>query len=168
MKTKKIIANEAIRFTRILKVSFWIALIIFAVLYSVVFEIYKTENPDLSGVDIKEKEFTQNSFEINRETNQIETHKRIEYNRIAIYGNEFNIKVIDFYTKDHILMFNDKDELKRLVYNAIISYRSEKTKESILYSLTILLGIPLISLIFRCLTKTITSTVSFVETNKTI
>lgn len=143
MSTNTHTANSAIRFFRAFKISIPLALTCLVILYVGVFQAYKTFNPDVSNCKVTPIPNTQD--------NEID------------FGNPFYRKA--YY--DHFRPWGpklDTEYLKIRMKEALAAYKINKLKESALYSLIVLLGLPVVAV----LADLIKQGRHWVEQNRTI
>jgi hypothetical protein len=143
MKKNQNLADEIVRFFKAFRISIPISLILFMVLYFGIFQVQKTFNPDLSGV--------------------------VRGEDMVFYGNDFNRKAMYNYSMHFGTSYDGTEEgWKGKVMDAIDYYKSSKTMTSIIISLTIFFGLPILIILIRLLNLGFSASKEWVDDNRTI
>lgn len=150
MDKKTIVANEITRFFRFFRFSIPIGIGVIFIFFLLVFEGYKTFNPDLSN------------------TNYVPSTSMYETGRI-VYGNTFNRKAMYFYKGDfYSINFSNTQGLKNEIESAIKYYQEEKIKTSILFGVITIFGLPILVILIRQIRSSVKSSREWLDENKTI
>ena len=131
MEKKTIIANEVIKFFRAFKLSIPLSIGFFIILYFGIFKVYMTFGDDLSSA----------------RTSAQDTRSGQTF--FTIYGNDFQREAMAWYRKDRIVSYTTTDQFREVLSQAIKYYKIKRLEESILYSVIVLLGLPILISTYR-------------------
>lgn len=159
--TKSIIANEIIMFVKSIKYSLPLAILIFIILYVFVFKVPDSRKPDISGVQVENTGiFVTINYGNTRNQkilNYAEFHKNPYY-----YG----LSDINFY--DNTGSDFNTERLISQISRANYRWATDKTKLSVFISLIILIGIPILFVLFRSVVRMVFNSKRWVNDNRTI
>lgn len=194
---KNHIANFLIRFFRAFLISIPVSIVLFLLLFFVIYDAGKTFNIDVSdakvvlpetqsetsldSINARLDEYKKKHPKTNNENNNhfdFSGFKKISKEDVKRaqpltfqFGNEFNAKAFYLYNANvngGIIRFDDTENLKEEITNAIKYYQKTKLTQALRYSFVVLLGLPLLIAIIYLLTALFSSSIKWIDENKTI
>jgi hypothetical protein len=146
LKKKQDIANDISIFFKILKITTPIGIVLFCVLYFLIFRIPESKKPDVLGV-----------WSLSTNDKYISFTNR--------YGNDWNEKVWRWYV-DHYNCTFSIDQF--LMIRAHDTWVEDKSKLTIILSLSEFLGIPILFILARIILRRYFRAKQWIDENKTI